>query len=115
MPVVGAGRQAELQRQVIPPSNIARRSPDSADRLQARPDDTSQRREISGMQSQQSHGSAAGAGMVVTLTGDVIMDGRRLGLLTAASQARTASLPAHGPSRVNLRAVPIYSGAQIPR
>ncbi len=51
---------------------------------------------------------------VVNLTGDVIIDGRRLGRITASSQAREASLPARGPSRVNLRAVPIYSGTQIP-
>ena len=50
----------------------------------------------------------------VNLAGAVILDGRRLGRLTASSQAREASLPARGPSRVNLRAVPIYSGMQIP-
>ena len=51
---------------------------------------------------------------VVNLTGGVTVDGRRLGRLTASSQAREASLPARGPSRVNLRTVPIYSGMQIP-
>ncbi len=51
---------------------------------------------------------------VVNLTGAVMMDGRRLGRITASSQARDASLPARGPSRVNLRAVPIYSGMKIP-
>ena len=50
----------------------------------------------------------------VNLTGAIVVDGRRLGLITASSQARQASLPARGPSRVNLRAVPIYSGMQIP-
>ena len=58
--------------------------------------------------------SAGEPAFVVNLTGDVIIDGRRLGRITAASQAREASLPARGPSRVNLRAVPIYSGTQIP-
>ncbi len=60
-------------------------------------------------------GSEAGNVMMVSLTGDVVIDGRRLGQVTAASQASHASLPAHGPSRVNLRAVPIYSGMQIPQ
>jgi hypothetical protein len=58
---------------------------------------------------------APGAPLVVHLTGDVMLDGRRLGQLTASSQARQASLPSHGTSRVDLRAVPIYSGAQVPR
>lgn len=53
--------------------------------------------------------------VAVHLTGDVMIDGRRLGRLMASSQARDASLPAQGPSRVNLRTVPIYSGMQIPR
>lgn len=52
--------------------------------------------------------------LIVNLTGDVVIDGRRLGRITATSQAREASLPAYGPSRVNLRAVPLYSGAQVP-
>ena len=51
---------------------------------------------------------------VINLSGGVMLDGHRLGRLTASSQAREASLPARGPSRVNLRAVPIYSGMQIP-
>lgn len=58
--------------------------------------------------------SEAEKAFVVNLTGDVVIDGRRLGRITASSQAREASLPARGPSRVNLRAVPIYSGTQIP-
>lgn len=53
--------------------------------------------------------------LVVHLTGDIQLDGRKLGRLTASSQARDASLPAHGPSRVNLHVVPTYSGAQVPR
>ena len=53
--------------------------------------------------------------MMVSLMGDVVVDGRRLGQVAASSQARQASLPAHGPSRVNLRAVPIHSGMQIPQ
>lgn len=51
---------------------------------------------------------------LVNLTGAVNLDGRRLGRLTASSQAREATLPSRGPSRVNLRAVPVYSGMRIP-
>ena len=51
---------------------------------------------------------------VINLTGSFVMDGRRLGYITASAQAREISLPARGPSRVNLRTVPIYSGVQIP-
>ncbi|NPD67857.1 hypothetical protein HN018_10810 [Lichenicola cladoniae] len=68
-----------------------------------------------GRQSPDEPGTAPGAPLVVHLTGDVMLDGRRLGQLTASSQARQASLPSHGTSRVDLRAVPIYSGAQVPR
>ena len=53
--------------------------------------------------------------LIVNLTGDILVDGRKLGRLTASSQARAAALPAHGPSRVNLHVVPSYSGAQIPQ
>ena len=60
-------------------------------------------------------GETAGRGMMVNLTGDVFVDGRRLGQVAASSQARHAALPLHGPSRVNLRAVPIHSGMQIPQ
>ncbi len=60
-------------------------------------------------------GADSGRTMMVSLTGDVMMDGRRLGQVAASSQASRASLPAHGPSRVNLRAVPIHSGMQIPQ
>ena len=59
--------------------------------------------------------SMEAGGMMVNLMGDVVVDGRRLGQVVASSQARQASLPAHGPSRVNLRAVPIHSGMQIPQ
>ena len=50
----------------------------------------------------------------INITGALTVDSRRLGRLTASSQAREASLPASGPSRVNLRAVPIFSGMKIP-
>ncbi len=61
------------------------------------------------------YGDTAAAGsLLVSLTGAVNLDGRRLGRLTASSQAREASLPSRGPSRVNLRTVPVYSGMQIP-
>lgn len=50
----------------------------------------------------------------INIVGALTVDNRRLGHLTASSQAREASLPARGPSRVNLRAVPIFSGMKIP-
>jgi hypothetical protein len=115
--IAGIGRQGDLQRQVIPPAAMARRSAGTASSFPARADETYQPPGSPGIRADQGNGqgTAAGASMVVNLTGNVVIDGRRLGLLTAASQARDASLPAHGHSRVNLRAVPIYSGAQIPR
>ncbi len=115
--IAGTGRQGDLQRQVIPPAAMARRSAGTASPSPARADETYQPPGSPGIRADQGNGqgTAAGASMVVNLTGNVVIDGRRLGLLTAASQARDASLPAHGQSRVNLRAVPIYSGAQIPR
>ena len=54
------------------------------------------------------------SGRTVNLVGSIMMDGRRLGQLTASAQAREASLPARGPSRVNRRVIPVYSGMQIP-
>ena len=51
---------------------------------------------------------------IINLMGAVMVDSRHLGRITASSQAREASLPARGPSRVNLRAVPIFSGMKIP-
>ena len=57
---------------------------------------------------------AVTASQVINLTGSLLVDGRRLGQITASNQARDISLPPRGPSRVNLRAVPIYSGVQIP-
>ncbi len=50
----------------------------------------------------------------INIMGVLTVDSRHLGRLTASSQAREASLPARGPSRVNLRAVPIFSGMKIP-
>lgn len=114
-PLAGAGSQPDLQHQVIPPANIARRAGAPVNQFQVLPEDGYQPQAASGLQAGQGQSVAASPAMVVNLTGDVVLDGRRLGLLTAASQARNASLPAHGQSRVNLRAVPIYSGAQIPR
>ena len=116
VPVVASGATvADLQRQVIPPANTTRRSATTASPVPMRPDDAYQPRPAAGQQASEGRSTTASPAIVVNLTGDVVMDGRRLGLLTAASQARDASLPAHGQSRVNLRAVPIYSGAQIPR
>lgn len=112
-PAVVAGRPAaigQLHGQVVPlpPS---RRPP--AGRVEAAVSSAWGDHRDAGL----SNGRGDGANMpplIVNLTGDVVIDGRRLGRITATSQAREASLPAYGPSRVNLRAVPLYSGAQVP-
>lgn len=111
----GAAATMELQRRVVPPpAALSRWSQQGAapgDRQwPAEPNGHDPRR-----QSPDEPVAAPGAPLVVHLTGDVMLDGRRLGQLTASSQARQASLPSHGTSRVDLRAVPIYSGAQVPR
>ncbi len=54
------------------------------------------------------------AGMMVTLRGDVMMDGRKMGRLVATGQASTASLPTLSGSAINLRAVPIFAGTGAP-
>ena len=72
---------------------------------------------VSAMSSPDVYAGTRGAvtnSQVINLTGSIIVDGRRLGQVTASTQAREISLPPRGPSRVNLRAVPIYSGIQIP-
>ncbi|MGI4956561.1 MAG: hypothetical protein ACRYGI_03010 [Janthinobacterium lividum] len=113
--VGGVGATMELQRRVVPPPASFARPPASnaaaADRQWlARPS-----RHDPGQQAPGGQGGSSSMPLVVHLTGDVMLDGRRLGQLTASSQARQASLPSHGTSRVDLRAVPIYSGAQVPR
>ncbi len=104
-----------LRRQVVPPASMPNRP------VAAPADKTMQNR--SGNQ-QAAYSSASGEGgfgtdagrmVMVSLAGDVVIDGRRLGQVAASSQASRASLPAHGPSRVNLRAVPIHPGMQIPQ
>lgn len=113
--VEGAEGTMELQRRVVPPpTSLARPTASSAAEADrhwlARPSGHDP-----GPQAPDGQGGAPGMPLVVHLTGDVMLDGRRLGQLTASSQARQASLPSHGTSRVDLRAVPIYSGAQVPR
>lgn len=110
-----AGVAMELQRRVVPPPTPIARPPASSAasagrQWLGRPSDHDP-----GQQAPDGQGAFSGTPLVVHLTGDVMLDGRRLGQLTASSQARQASLPSHGTSRVDLRAVPIYSGAQVPR
>lgn len=104
-----------LRRQVVPPTGMPNRPAAApADRtMQDR--GGSQRTDRSPASSEGGFGADAGRMMMVSLAGDVVIDGRRLGQVAASSQASRASLPAHGPSRVNLRAVPIHPGMQIPQ
>ena len=109
-----ATKQDTLRRQVVPPANIAGTPAASFERMMQRSvGDRRIANPAAAMEGGQ--GVEAGREMIVSLMGDVVIDGRRLGQVAASSQASQASLPAHGPSRVNLRAVPIHSGMQIPQ
>ena len=61
-------------------------------------------------------GAAQGvqAGMMVTLRGDVMLDGRKMGRMVAAGQTSAASLPTVSASAVNLRAMPVFAGTRAP-
>ena len=112
----GAGLDALslLNQQVVPPMGEPSRAPQSNGGLLTE-DNVLKPAENSKLTTRdRGEKLEGGAGLMITLTGDVVIDGHRLGRITATSQAREASLPARGPSRVNLRAVPIYSGMQIP-
>jgi len=52
--------------------------------------------------------------IVVTLSGNVVVDGRQLGRMAASSAGDQAAMPAAGPARLNLRATPVFSGTQLP-
>ncbi len=107
-------RQDVLRRQVTPPAGLPGRSTATPIGSVTQGDVGS--RQVAGPGAVAEEGSGVEAGrMMVNLMGDVVVDGRRLGQVVASSQVRQASLPAHGPSRVNLRAVPIHSGMQIPQ
>ena len=54
------------------------------------------------------------AGMMVTLRGDVLMDGRKMGRLVATGQTSAATLPTLSGSAINLRAMPIFAGTSAP-
>ena len=54
------------------------------------------------------------AGMMVTLHGDILMDGRKMGKLVATGQTSAASLPTPSGSVINLRAMPIFAGTSAP-
>lgn len=106
---------AAAHRRAVPPSafppvdrNQSQLSPVSASVLQV----SASRPQVG---SQHRTNQSSSTPVVVNLVGDVVVDGRHLGRIAASSQAREASLPAHGPSRVNLRTVPLYPGMQIPR
>lgn len=104
-----------LRRQVVPPASMPNRPAAApADRtMQNR--SGHQQAACSPATMEGGFGADAGRMVMVSLAGDVVIDGRRLGQVAASSQASRASLPAHGPSRVNLRAVPIHPGMQIPQ
>ncbi len=53
---------------------------------------------------------ASQPGTVVSLRGDVMMDGRKMGRLVAVGQTSAASLPTVSGSAINLRALPIFAG-----
>ncbi len=107
-------RRDVLRRQVVPPAGISGRSTATPIGSVTQGDIGS--RQVAGLGAVAENGPGMEVGrMMVNLMGDVVVDGRRLGQVVASSQARQASLPAHGPSRVNLRAVPIHSGMQIPQ
>ena len=106
-------RRDVLRHQVIPPAGVPGRS--TVTPIGSVTQGNVGSRQVAGPGAV-AKGSGVGAGeMMVNLMGDVAVDGRRLGQVVASSQARQASLPAHGPSRVNLRVVPIHSGMQIPQ
>lgn len=104
-----------LQRRIVPPAGAHTRIPVSPADLAVQTGMSNL--SAGGRSTAMDQGSRAQNGLAVTvnLTGDVSIDGRRLGQIMASSQAKEASLPARGPSRVNLRAVPIYTGTQVPR
>ena len=107
-------RQDVLRRQVISPAGISGRSAALPIGSVTQGDVGSRQVAAPGAVAEEGSGVEAGK-MMVNLMGDVVVDGQRLGRVVASSQARQASLPAHGPSRVNLRVVPIHSGMQIPQ
>lgn len=108
-----ADRRAGMQQRVIPPVSPYRKHASIGDASSYSGSAVAQPGPAPG-NFDSSHGGEANMSVAVNLSGDVVIDGRRLGRLTASSQAREASLPARGPSRVNLRAVPVFSGTQIP-
>nr|WP_321986649.1 hypothetical protein [uncultured Lichenicoccus sp.] len=50
----------------------------------------------------------------MTLTGDIVIDGRKLGRLATSSQVRGASLPPRSASAVNIKALPVFTGSSVP-
>ncbi len=107
--------QDVLRRQVVPPVLASGRSGASSAGAVMQGSTDSRQGAGPGAVADGGPGMEAGRMMMVSLMGDVVIDGRRLGQVAASSQASQASLPAHGPSRVNLRAVPIHSGMKIPQ
>lgn len=110
-----AGTTMDLHSRVVPPPNLPARATSPSAVAADRQRLARSSEHDPGQEAPDGQGASPGMPLVVHLTGDVMLDGRRLGQLTASSQARQASLPSHGTSRVDLRAVPIYSGAQVPR
>ena len=50
----------------------------------------------------------------ITLRGNILMDGRRVGRLITAGQSTAANLPQVSSSAVNLRATPVFAGTSLP-
>ena len=104
-----------LRRQVVPPASMPNRPAGVPADGTMQNKSGNQQTAYSSASGEGGFGADAGRMVMVSLAGDVVIDGRRLGQVAASSQASRASLPAHGPSRVNLRAVPIHPGMQIPQ
>ena len=56
----------------------------------------------------------AESGTTIALTGDVVIDGRKLGRISAIHQVSSASLPSRSASAVNIRALPVFAGSSVP-
>ena len=69
---------------------------------------------MAGDRGSSSRGQTAPAATLVSLHGDVMLDGRKMGRMVASGQTSAASLPTVSASAVNLRAVPVFTGTRIP-
>lgn len=111
----GASRHHVAHRRAVPPAVMKTTDAANSARSASLWSSAAPSRGRSAAGMQHSQHATGDMPVVVNLTGELVVDGRRLGQLTASSQAKEASLPSHGPSRVNLRAVPLFTGTQVPR